>query len=163
TGDQVALLIDPFSPEPVARYLAALLDELGYRVRSVRLQDPHYAPALYDSDDRFQAGSSGWGVDYTATGSFFEGAPKCGSDLNPYSAAFCDPGLDAIIRRAQAVQTSDRQRASALWASADRRVVDLSPFVALINPISLDFVSARVGNYQNNPQWGILLDQLWVR
>ena len=24
-------------------------------------------------------------------------------------------------------------------------------------------VSRRVGNYQYNPQWGVLLDQLWVR
>jgi hypothetical protein len=24
-------------------------------------------------------------------------------------------------------------------------------------------VSKRVGSYQYNPQWGVLLDQLWVR
>ena len=26
-----------------------------------------------------------------------------------------------------------------------------------------DFVSRRVGNYQYNPQWGALLDQMWVK
>jgi peptide/nickel transport system substrate-binding protein len=163
TGDPVALVIDPFLPEPVGRYLAGLLEELGYRVRSVRLQDPHYFPALYTSADRFQAGTSGWIVDYPATSNFFLGAPMCGSEVNPYSAAFCDPQLDSIIRRAERLEVSDRQRAGALWASADRRIVAQSPFVPLVNPIGLDFVSARVGNYQHNPQWGILLSQLWVR
>ncbi len=31
------------------------------------------------------------------------------------------------------------------------------------NPLNVDFVSRRVGNYQHNPQWGVLLDQLWVK
>ena len=29
-------------------------------------------------------------------------------------------------------------------------------------PRRADFVSRRVGNYQYNPQWGALLDQMWV-
>jgi hypothetical protein len=36
----------------------------------------------------------------------------------------------------------------------------LVPFVAR-NHVA--FVSPRVGNYQFHPQWGTLLDQLWVR
>jgi peptide/nickel transport system substrate-binding protein len=35
--------------------------------------------------------------------------------------------------------------------------------IPLVNPKRVDFLSRRVGNYQYNPQWGILLDQLWVR
>ena len=33
----------------------------------------------------------------------------------------------------------------------------------LTNPVFVDFVSERVGNYQHHPLWGILLDQLWVQ
>jgi ABC-type transport system substrate-binding protein len=36
-----------------------------------------------------------------------------------------------------------------------------APWVPLTNALGLDVVSARVGNYQHNPQWGILVDQLW--
>jgi hypothetical protein len=32
-----------------------------------------------------------------------------------------------------------------------------------VNNLGLDVVSDRAGNYQRNPQWGALLDQLWVR
>jgi hypothetical protein len=30
-------------------------------------------------------------------------------------------------------------------------------------PSDVVFVSKRVGNYQHNPQAGVLLDQLWVK
>jgi len=29
-------------------------------------------------------------------------------------------------------------------------------------PQGVDLVSKRVGNYQRNPVWGIILSQLWV-
>ena len=32
-----------------------------------------------------------------------------------------------------------------------------------LDPRVVDFVSPRSGNYQHNPQWGLLVDQLWVR
>jgi hypothetical protein len=35
--------------------------------------------------------------------------------------------------------------------------------VFLVNPVGVDLVSERAGNYERNPQWGLLLDQLWVR
>ena len=42
-------------------------------------------------------------------------------------------------------------------------ITDLSPWVPLYNPLDTVFVSKRVGNLQENPQWGILADQIWVR
>jgi ABC-type transport system substrate-binding protein len=50
-----------------------------------------------------------------------------------------------------------------LWAQADRTVTDQAPVVPLTTGSAIDFVSARVGNYQYSFQQGILLDQLWVR
>jgi len=35
--------------------------------------------------------------------------------------------------------------------------------VQLVTPSTTDFVSRRVGNYQYNPQQGVLIDQPWVR
>ena len=42
-------------------------------------------------------------------------------------------------------------------------IVDQAPYLWLLNPIAVEFVSERVGNYQYSPQWGVLLNQLWVR
>ena len=44
-----------------------------------------------------------------------------------------------------------------------RDLVDLAPWVPVFTPSHASIVSKRVGNYQYNPEWGILLDQLWVR
>ena len=60
-------------------------------------------------------------------------------------------------------EQNDSSRAGELWAAADLAVVDLAPAVFVATPASLDLVSARVGNYQRNPQFGILLDEVWVR
>jgi hypothetical protein len=42
----------------------------------------------------------------------------------------------------------------------DRGVTDDAPWVALATLTQVDFVSARVSNYQYNPTIGVLLDQL---
>ncbi|HYV00767.1 MAG TPA: methyltransferase domain-containing protein, partial [Actinomycetota bacterium] len=76
-----------------------------------------------------------------------------------------DTGLKVsrYIDRALRLQTLDPPRAFELWAEVEHRLVDLAPWVFLVNPVGVDLVSERVGNYERNPQWGLLLDQLWVR
>jgi hypothetical protein len=44
-----------------------------------------------------------------------------------------------------------------------RAEVDRAAAVPLFNERVLTFVSERVGNHQFHLQWGMLLDQLWVR
>ena len=76
---------------------------------------------------------------------------------------FCDRGVEALIRRAGELAPTDQQAASEVWARIDQRVTDLAPVVPLVNLTDFHFVGARVHNYQYNPQWYALLDQLWVR
>jgi YVTN family beta-propeller protein len=165
TGEKVVFAPLPELPFPeLERHSVRLLEELGYSVQLVRSKNvQHFRAAVYQSPDRVQASLSGWVSDYPTASDFFLGAPRCGSPYNPYAATFCDPKLEAAIGRAERAQSSDPQHAGGLWANADRIMVDLSPWVFLINVIGLDFVSTRVSNYQHSPQWGILLDQLWVR
>ena len=105
---------------------------------------------------------------YAAPSDFFEQDLTCSAynrvnSENNNTAEFCDPAIDREIARAQSLQTSDPEAASRLWAKVDRDVVDQAPWVPFANGVALEVVSARVGNYQYNPQWGTLLDQLWVR
>jgi YVTN family beta-propeller protein len=147
----------------VGRYFVGLLEELGYQVEFVQVSGiSAYFAAMRDSPDRVQASIYGWLSDYPTAANFFSVA-RCGSRHNPYEAAYCDPELEAAIRRAERAQRTDPQLAGGLWTIADRRIVDQSAFVPIGNSIAMDFVSARVGNYQYHPQWGILFDQLWVQ
>jgi len=143
-----------------------LLQQLGYRARAKHLGGDYYAKAG-DSRLKVQAGVQSWGADYPAPLDFFF-LLSCrsfvrGTGSNPNFSEFCDPQIDRQITRARALEVTDPALASSLWTRIDREVVDQAPVVPLVNPKQVDFLSRRVGNYQYSPQWGVLLDQLWVR
>jgi peptide/nickel transport system substrate-binding protein len=81
---------------------------------------------------------------------------------NNNTSFFCDPRIDAQVKVALQTEVTNPQLSRETWAKVDRDLVDAAPVIPLVIPQNLDFVSIRVGNYQNNPAWGVLLDQLWV-
>jgi YVTN family beta-propeller protein len=139
----------------------ALMRSLGYRTRLKRVDSFVFccsARGLGNPRSRVQAGVSSWFADYPAAPSFIEFFSCTGF------AHFCDRRIEADIRRALTLSTTDPYAANQLWAQIDHAIVDRAPVVPLITHKSLDFVSKRVGNYQSNPYpYGVLLDQLWVR
>ena len=76
---------------------------------------------------------------------------------------FCDHALDREMASARALQTTDAVAATDLWAKIDRQVTDAAVWAPFANGVIAEVVSKRVRNYQYNPQWGTLLDQLWVK
>jgi len=152
----------------MARAFVSELNALGYRatLRTIDNVDKFFS-FIQNSDNDVQAAPYGWLSDYPAASNFLN-LVRCsrfvsGSGQNLNAAELCDPKLDARIERALDVQSTDPAAAGALWAAADRRAVMDAPWVFVFNDTGLDFVSKRVGNYQHNPQWGVLLDQLWVK
>ena len=147
-----------------ARYLVSVLDELGYKARFRLVADP------FPHEDKLgvQVGFSGWYADFPTPAGFIDETLTCVSynrvnSLNSNFAEFCDPAIDREILGAESLQASDLQAASRLWAEVDHNLVDQAPWVPFANGVLLDVKSARTGNYEFNPQWGTLLDQLWVR
>lgn len=53
--------------------------------------------------------------------------------------------------------------ASQEWSAIDRTVVNDAVDAPLSNSVEPNFVARRVGDFEYNPQWGVLVDQLWVR
>jgi peptide/nickel transport system substrate-binding protein len=147
-------------------FAVPLLKQLGYRARAKHLGGDYYAKAG-DSRLKVQAGVQSWGADYPAQWNFFfllscrSFVPGTGS--NPNFAEFCDRRIDRQMTRARSLAATDPALASSLWSTVDHELVDQAPIVPLVNPKQIDFLSRRVGNYQYSPQWGVLLDQLWVR
>jgi YVTN family beta-propeller protein len=171
-GDRVTLVYSnegaPFPSPATARYVVTVLDQLGYRA-SLRLTSPYaYFGQLGDSRERVQAGFFSWYQDFPVPSDFIDPLLSCGSFLpgnpaNINTAEFCDPRIDALARRALALQPADPAAADARWAAVDREIVNRAPWVPLYNPRDLTVLSARVGNYQFHPYWNLLIDQLWVR
>jgi ABC-type transport system substrate-binding protein len=100
----------------------------------------HHAPA----------GPGGWLADYPAPSNFIDVLLSCSADMakdNPNPGEFCDPVVDAQIKSALTLQTTDPAAAGTAWAAIDHLVTDLAPWVPLANDTGWDLVSARVGNY----------------
>jgi YVTN family beta-propeller protein len=144
--------------EPLADYMKDLLDDLGYRGSVTSLP----VGAFYGRGNDFQMGLAGWAADYPAASTFIANLHTCDTSLTPRSG-FCDPQIDAMIDRAIRLQFTNPAASGRLWAAIDRAIVDQAPFVWLVNPVAVEFVSERLGNYQWHLQWGGLLNQVWVR
>jgi peptide/nickel transport system substrate-binding protein len=153
-----------------ARYIASVLDRLGYRA-SVRLFASGLAYLIFTSDsrDRPQLGLWTWIQDYPAPYDFIGlGGLTCGSFTpdsggNGNHAEFCDPRIDTQVRQALALQAQGPAAATPLWTTIDHKLTDQAPWVPLYTPRELTVLSSRVGNYQFHPYFYLLLDQLWVR
>jgi YVTN family beta-propeller protein len=151
-----------------AALLVSTLRSLGYNARLKVIPFTRYFSVINDSRSKAQTAGNIWYADYLSASNFFDFLLTCAS-FRPHSAdnqnlaEFCNRRIDAEIARANSLQTSDPQSASQLWSKIDRDITDQAPWVAMNNVKVTDLVSRRIGNYQYNPQWGALLDQIWVK
>ena len=132
---------------------------LSFDHRVVDGLDAYLAKATDERTRGVQAGVIGW-----------YGVPRAASSLlrdlrcsAPDLSFFCDRRVDAGIARAVEVEATDADAAVAQWARIERDIVDRAPWVPLFTPSHASLTSRRVGNFQYNPEWRILFDQLWVR
>jgi peptide/nickel transport system substrate-binding protein len=172
-GDTVkvlaAKLAAGFPGLATARYVASVLDRLGYRASVRRLANPFgYYAVAGDSRNRVQISYIGYLQDFPAPWDFIGPLFTCASFVpaNPGNinlAEFCDPRIDTDVQQALALQAQGLTAATPRWTSIDHELVDQAPWVPLYTPRDLTVLSARVGNYQFHPYWNLLIDQLWVR
>ena len=167
TGMRVTVWTD--NDGPVGPFMVSVLRELGY---TARLHHASFAANVEASDDsrrRVQATSGEWWSAEPSASAFFDQFFRC-SDFRLGDPAdtqngsfFCDPPIDRLMNRADSEQLTDPTEAAATWTSVDRAVTDAAPWVGLAAVNNIDFLSARVTNYQFSPYLLILLDQLQVR
>jgi ABC-type transport system substrate-binding protein/DNA-binding SARP family transcriptional activator/streptogramin lyase len=171
-GMGITLVVPPADSTPpttkVGAYVVSVLRRLGYRASLRVLSNSSYFPTLGDSRSHIQIGWFTWVQDYPAPLDFVAPILSCSgfvpqSQSNVNDAEFCDPRIDAQAHRAEALEPSAPGQASLAWAAIDRQITDRAPWLALYNPRLDIATSARVGNYQYHPFFGLLLDQLWVR
>ena len=145
-----------------ARYTVELLDRLGYKAtrRALSFKALDEGP-FSGSRQNVQVFVGAWKADYPSAALFIQPNFSCSSSQN--DSGFCNRKLDAEMRRAQTLQSTDTHAADAQWAHIDRELVNAAPWIPYLNGRALDLVSKRVGNFQLHPEWGVLFDQLWVR
>ena len=160
-------LVQPsFVPRRYGRALIATLRAIGYHARLADLSPTTIFGSPPRFFLRFQAGLVGWEADYLAPAQVIPDLVECsvpsGRNFGNFGH-FCDPSIDAKIAKALSEESFNPGLASQEWTTIDREIVDQAVDVPLDNQLNSDFVARRVGDYQYNPQWGVLVDQLWVR
>jgi YVTN family beta-propeller protein len=169
-GARVTVWTLPDVPPDLGQYVVSLLDSLGYRARLQVVRDVgEYFTRVSDARTRTQVGFSGWFLDFPSAEGFLRPLLSCGA-YDPNSpettsnfSGFCDRSIDAQMARAAATQVTDPAAGLQLWQRVEEAILAQAPVVPAFNFNYVSLVSARVGNYQYNPQWGILLSQLWVK
>jgi len=154
----------------LALQMVSDLNKIGYKASTQLLTGSIQYPFVQNSNNskKWQVAWSAWYQDYPVPSDFLNVLLGCGSihpgsDASPNIAAFCDQAIQAKMTQASNMQATNLAGANDLWAQVDHEVTDQAPWVDLYNPKQIDFLSSRVGNYQWNPQWYILIDQLWVQ
>ena len=169
-GMSVTVWSDDQAPDPATgSFTVSVLRELGYRATLHMATHAAVVNATNDSRRKIQATDGSWAADYPSASDFFDINFRCSAFrlADPADTRngsfFCDPAIDRLMSPADSEQATDPVRAASTWAAVDRAVTSAAPWVPLATVNNVDFLSARVTNYQYNPFFGILLDQLQVR
>ena len=171
-GEEVTVWVmdkDPAITDPpeVMRYIVEVLNDLGLRADLKVVEPGEYFDAIYPptgspgSPDHPQGYLSGWIQDYPSAGNFIDPQFSCGGFAN--TTGLCRESLDAQIDDAFRLYATDPGASNRAWTDIEHQLVEDAVWAPLTNPVSTNAISARAGNVQVHPQWGILLSRLWVR
>ena len=154
----------------LAQQMVSDLDSIGYKASTQLLTASIQYPFVQNSNNssKWQVAWSAWYQDYPAASDFLNVLLGCGSihpgsDASPNIAAFCDKSIQTQIDKAEGLGQANPTAANNIWTQVDHADTNQAPWVDLFNPKQIDFLAARVQGYQWNPQWYILIDQLWVK
>lgn len=150
---------DPTLNARVVRHTAEVLRRLGYRVHVHLVPHAYFSHPPAGVFKKIQLIPGGW-VDPAAY-NFFAPWLSCAGAID--HGWFCDRHFDRELQRAHSLEATRPRTAASLWARIDREAVDQAAWVPLVNLRQIDFVSARVRNFQHHPYWGIVADQLRLR
>ena len=153
----------------LAEQMVKDLDSIGYKASTQLLSASVQYPFVQNSANwsKWNVAWSAWYQDYPAPSDFLNVLLGCGhivknSDASPNIAAYCNTSVQKQINKAESEEAADPTAASALWTTIDHEDTLQAPWVDLYNPKQIDFLASNVHGYEWNPQWYILIDQLWL-
>ena len=148
---------------PMGDFIIELLDDLGYPGACDRFLpgDPPPWTRVPDGANRVAATSTRQASDFIAS------LHTCGATFHPIRSGFSVNSVEfyedqSIVRSSCSSGTRPRRACSGQKVPIARSSSQ-APYLWLVNPSTLTFVSERVGNYQQNSVWGVQLNQLWVQ
>lgn len=168
-GQEVSVVVaDDDVSKQIGEYVRSTLTQIGYRAKLKVISTNIHFTYIQNDKNKVQVSVSQWYADYPAASDFLNVLLSCasfrpGSDSSINISGFCDKDVDARIAEAMTLDRTDKNAANVKWGELDRDLTKASPIIPLFTPKQVDFVSARVGNYQFHKQFFMLISQLWVK
>jgi len=145
------------------QHMVGVLQTLGFRTRLKVIEDTgDYFTQVNPPRGHAQVAWNGWGADYPSQSGFMLPLFECASNAS-IPNRFCDKRVDRLLAAAKSADARNPAAAPAQWQRAERAILAKAPIVPMYNLQVATVVSKRVGNVEQHPQWGVLLDRLWVR
>ncbi|MCF3641771.1 ABC transporter substrate-binding protein [Rhizobium sp. TRM95111] len=152
----------------IGTYIQSVLSELGYDASMKAVSPNIQFTYIQNTNNNVQISVSQWYMDYPAASNFLNVLLSCasftpGSDASINIAGYCNEGLDAKMKEAMTLALTDPDGANAKWAEIDKSFMEQAPLAPLFTPKSVNFASARLGNYLFNKQNRWIVSQSWVK
>jgi len=146
------------------QHMVTVLRTLGFRTRLKVISDTgayfmHVNPPRGNAS---QVAWYAWAADFPSQAGFLLPLFEC-ADNAFIPNRFCNRRVDRLLAAATDADAQNPAAAPARWQRAERAILAQAPIVPMYNLQVATFVAKRVGNVEQHPQWGVLLDRLWVR
>ena len=168
-GQKVTVIAeDNATSRGVGTYIQSVLSELGYDASMKAVSPNIQFTYIQNTSNNVQISISQWYMDYPAASNFLNVLLSCasftpGSDASINISGYCNKDLDAKMKEAMTLALTDADAANAKWAEVDKGFMEQSPIAPLFTPKSVNFTSARLGNYLFNKQNRWITSQSWVK
>ena len=168
-GQAVTVISDDQNTDPqISTYLVSVLNELGFKATLKVISANIQFTYIQNTKNNVQISLSQWYQDYPAASDFINVLLGCdsfhpGSDASINISGFCDKTINAQIQKNLLTAVTDKAAANAEWAVLDHALTDQAPWLTMFTPKELDFVSARVKNFQYSDQFHMIYSQVQVQ
>jgi peptide/nickel transport system substrate-binding protein len=142
------------------QYLASVLRDLGWDPRLRLVDSEHYFGGVQDPKTHKNLTANGWYPNYPASSAYYDLLVHC---TKSGYGQYCNPATDRLAASALAAQEGDPGLAERRWRDVFAALDTDTGLIPLIHGRQSWLVSKRVGNYQTNPLFRDLFDQLWVQ
>lgn len=168
-GQKVTVIASDSSADPnLGTYLVSVLNELGFqatlKVISANIQFTY----IQNTNNNVQISISELFPDYPAPSNFIITLLNCGqfhkgSDASINIAGYCNQDLDAKMQEAMILALTDTAASHDMWSQIDHQATDDAPWVTMLSPKRLDFVSTNLKNFPYSDLVGLLFSKVYVR
>jgi peptide/nickel transport system substrate-binding protein len=168
-GQKVGIVVsDDEVNKQMGEYLQSVLNQIGYKATLKPISSNIQFTYIQNTKNKVQISVTQWYQDFPAAMDFLYILLGCesftpGSDSSINMAGYCNKALNKRMIDAMDLGVTDQAAADKEWGEIDQAIMAEAPVAVAFTPKQIDFLSARVKNYNFSKQFYMLVSQLQVK